>query len=396
MMPCCAQISFIKDGPVKQFESLIATNQALLINQLNTNKIQSLSPEVLYKDIYQDCMLELDSLKNTYPQDEKNQVLDYYYANRLNQLSQQFRDDLSRDAMWFRLASEVILPLAIPSESILQQSQESRMYLYHLSRYHLDLFSIQVKEEGLTIVPQRLGKSLEEIKSFTSQYGEVSMQVWFGERILPDYALKAYYSDQLMKALKQPNKEWTTLLLDKLSTTFPTYDTLPEITKEVQKYLSQFEENRKNPNIVFLENPEQINTLEKLLAPYKGKLVYLDFWGSWCGPCLQEMRSKALKALKQEFSNQDIVWLYLAGEYDHSQRHWEPTILQDQIEGIHLYKSMIELEPFWEALLHTKNTSRSFPTYALFGRKGELIQANAPRPSEIEKLRTLFKETLKK
>ncbi|MEL6135434.1 MAG: TlpA disulfide reductase family protein, partial [Bacteroidota bacterium] len=50
------------------------------------------------------------------------------------------------------------------------------------------------------------------------------------------------------------------------------------------------------------------------LSDYKGKIVYLDFWGTWCYPCIQEIPNAL--ALKEQFDSDDVVFMYVALEYD--------------------------------------------------------------------------------
>lgn len=52
--------------------------------------------------------------------------------------------------------------------------------------------------------------------------------------------------------------------------------------------------------------------LDAILAPYKGKIVLVDFWNTWCGPC--RMALKAIEPLKDELKSDQLVWLYIADE----------------------------------------------------------------------------------
>ncbi|TVQ08910.1 MAG: AhpC/TSA family protein [Bacteroidetes bacterium] len=127
-----------------------------------------------------------------------------------------------------------------------------------------------------------------------------------------------------------------------------------------------------------------INGNEVALSDFRGKVVYLDFWASWCGPCMREV--PYAKELKQRFEGEeDLVFLYVS--VDDDEQAWRRTVEQQQIQGVHLNVKGMRHE-----VAQSYNV-QGVPSFFLIDRDGVIHNNNPSRPSGEtidEELRSLL------
>ncbi|MBQ8673196.1 MAG: TlpA family protein disulfide reductase [Bacteroides sp.] len=122
-------------------------------------------------------------------------------------------------------------------------------------------------------------------------------------------------------------------------------------------------------------------TFDALLEKHKGKVIYVDFWASWCQPCREEM--EPARRLRERYAGKDVVFLYLA--YKDTEEEWkrvltaEGTVQQENHYLILNSQNCKMLERLELTLI---------PRFILFDKQGRLAASNAPRPSmkTIDKL----------
>ena len=124
--------------------------------------------------------------------------------------------------------------------------------------------------------------------------------------------------------------------------------------------------------------------LRKILEPFKGRIVYLDIWGTWCGPCKDKLKESHF--VKDQLKDFDIVYLYLANTSP--EESWKNVIKEYNLTGpncVH-YNLPKSQQRAVEQFLKVE----SFPTYKLIDKQGNIHDLHWLHTNDMK----TFKETI--
>lgn len=170
--------------------------------------------------------------------------------------------------------------------------------------------------------------------------------------------IKSYFkNDEITKILLEKNEE--VIKLEKGKNYFPTNtNPTPKVPKEA--------------------------LMNTIISKYKGKVVVVDFWATWCAPCLDAM--KEYRKVKNELKDKDIIFVYITN-VSSPKKLWEEKI--KIIGGEHYYLNKEE----WEYVLNSLEFS-AIPTYLFYDKNGILKNKVIAYPGSDRMLK-MIEELLK-
>lgn len=301
--------------------------------------------------------------------------IEFYYLATLSRIARNASEAVNQEAYyhyWDRLYKQ--FPLK-------EMETDSPWFSYYADLYIANYLEQKKKKEGIE-------EAMPTNESEYYQYTERIYHDWTSDKRLREMT---WGTKLFLLALN--NKTNSTALLpmfEQFKTDFPNNVFVPvfeRYAQEINSYQKKIAQ-KPAPEIRFLEQREELKTLQDVFDRLKGKYIFVDFWFSTCGPCRAEFKyAKQLEAFLKE--NQ-IELLYISIDNDRMEENWINSIKYFDLYGWHVrVPHCVHVDMDQNYGIH------SFPTYMLVDKEGNVIIKRAKEPSEKEELYKQIQEAIK-
>lgn len=269
----------------------------------------------------------------------------------------------------------------------------SNEYKASLDKYKLSLFDELREVKDSSFIKNEMSKIEKDIASYVSKrekfqeelvdYGK-DVRIFLMQRNELD---KRYDRENAIDSLN--SREYTVMLnayydtLNYLLSKVTNDNYVKEVKKNAEKNKRWLRDKKYNTDNMPKEGEPAIDFTysdkdgtEFSLSTFKGKLVYVDVWATWCGPCIGEI--PALQKLEHEYQGKNVSFISIS--IDEDKDAWLKMVNEKELGGIQLWAGNLWGSDSIEGI--TKNYAiYNIPRYMLFSLNGTVISTNAPRPS---------------
>ncbi|MEJ5055241.1 TlpA family protein disulfide reductase [Sphingobacterium sp. MYb382] len=194
---------------------------------------------------------------------------------------------------------------------------------------------------------------------------------------IPSNLLKGQYVLQRLESARSYSD------FQELRDQYQAYFTLPEQQQRLTALETKLVETKTGVPAFQFSFPD-LSGKKTGLTDLKGKVVLIDMWATWCGPCRAE--EPFWEKLNEEFQGKAVAFVGVSTDQDKPK--WEEYVKTKGLKGIQLHAGVAN--PLSEAY-----KVNAIPRYILIDKAGNLITADSPRPSD-PKLKALITEWLTK
>jgi len=250
-------------------------------------------------------------------------------------------------------------PYATESESWFRSSNSYRNFLYDYVRFSTPIKVTMIdgtpEQAKLKTAPSHNNLPLKTYQAGMNVLSINEIRDWYGTRIVMDNFTSqdfnqstGVYNDFITK-VKNPRYA----------------DTL----KQFYQNMKRLKPGMPAPGFTLKDKNGRMVSLSQ----FKGKTVYIDFWGVNCGPCLYDIKN-SIPALHEKYKDKNVVFLNICVDSD--ERTWQNSLKELNLHGTNLVATGWTQHPAVKAYNIT-----GIPHYVLIDANGNIVNNNSPGPS---------------
>ena len=173
--------------------------------------------------------------------------------------------------------------------------------------------------------------------------------------------------DVVIQSYAYMPEDFRTELIEKWKSWSPDPEALSKMDKLIKSW-SKLAKGQPAPNFAY----ESLDGDTLTMDNFKGSVLYIDVWATWCGPCIGE--HPAMEKLQEQFKDQNVT--FLAVSIDDTKEPWKKMVATKELGGVHVFAPGA-----WNAQIIEDYMIQGIPRFILIDQDGNIVDATAQRPS---------------